>query len=85
MILFDALGVAASIGLFLQKKSKQAVQECPQYGDCLLIWRQFPDWGFQVTRGKRIWNFQGYQGNSMRNFQGLIKNEVEFSRVTKKK
>ena len=33
----------------------------------------------------RIWNFQGYQRNSMCNFQGLIKNEVVFPRVTKKK
>ena len=37
------------------------------------------------TGGLRIWNFQGYQRNSMWNFQGLIKNEVEFPRVTKKK
>ena len=37
------------------------------------------------TGGLRIWNFQGHQRNSMRNFQGLIKNEVEFPRVTKKK
>ena len=37
------------------------------------------------TGGLRIWNFQGYQRNSMWNFQGLIKNEVEFQRVTKKK
>ena len=33
----------------------------------------------------RIWNFQGYQKNSMWNVQGLIKNEVEFPVVTKKK
>ena len=33
----------------------------------------------------RIWNFQGYQRNSMWNFQELIKNEVEFTEVTKKK
>ena len=33
----------------------------------------------------RIWNFQGYQKNSMWNGQGLIKNEVEFPMVTKKK
>ena len=36
------------------------------------------------TGGLRIWNFQGYQRNSMRNFQGLIKNEVEFPKVTNK-
>ena len=36
-------------------------------------------------RGLTIWNFQGYQRNSMWNFQELIKNEVEFTRVTKKK
>ena len=35
--------------------------------------------------GLRIWNFQGYQRNSMWNFQELIKNKVEFPRVTKKK
>ena len=35
--------------------------------------------------GLRIWNFQWYQRNSMWNFQGLIKNKVEFPRVTKKK
>ena len=33
----------------------------------------------------RIWNFQGYQKNGMWNVQGLIKNEVEFPMVTKKK
>ena len=37
------------------------------------------------TGGLRIWNFQGYQNNSMWNFQGLIKNEVEFPGLTKKK
>ena len=36
-------------------------------------------------RGLKIWNFQGYQRNSMWNFQRLIKNEVEFPGVTKKK
>ena len=35
--------------------------------------------------GLRIWNFLGYQRNSMWNFQELIKNELEFPRVTKKK
>ena len=34
--------------------------------------------------GLRIWNFEGYQRNRLWNFQGLIKNEVEFQRVTKK-
>ena len=34
--------------------------------------------------GLRIWNFQGYQRDSMWNLQGLVKNEAEFSRVTKK-
>ena len=29
--------------------------------------------------------FPGVSKNSMRNFKGLIKNEVEFPRVTKKK
>ena len=29
--------------------------------------------------------FPGYQRNGMRNFQGLIKNEVGFPRVNKKK
>ena len=29
--------------------------------------------------------FPGYQRNNMWNFQGLIKNEVEFPKVTKKK
>ena len=37
------------------------------------------------TGGLRIWNFQVYQRNSMWDFQGLIKNEVEFPRVTKKR
>ena len=37
------------------------------------------------TRGLKIWNFKGYQRNSMGNYQGLIKNEVEFPRVAKKK
>ena len=36
-------------------------------------------------RWLRIWDFQGYQRNSMWNFLELIKNEVEFRRVTKKK
>ena len=36
------------------------------------------------NKGLRIWNFEGYQRNSMWNFQELIKNEVEFPRVTKK-
>ena len=36
-------------------------------------------------RGLRIWNFQEYQRNSMWNFQRLIKNKVEFPRVTNKK
>ena len=40
--------------------------------------------GRGVGRLLKIWNFQGCQ-NSMWNFQGLIKNEVEFPRVTKKK
>ena len=35
--------------------------------------------------GLRIWNFKGYQINSTWNFQGLIKKEVEFPSVTKKK
>ena len=35
--------------------------------------------------GLKIWNFQGHQRNSMGNFQGLIKNEMEFPRVSKKK
>ena len=35
-------------------------------------------WGYGISRG-------GYQRNSMWNFQGLIKNEVEFRWVTKKK
>ena len=39
----------------------------------------------QTRGGFRIWNFQGCQRNSMWNFQRLIKNEVEFPRVTKKK
>ena len=33
----------------------------------------------------KIWNLQGYQRSSMWNFQGLIKNKVEFPRVTKKR
>ena len=37
------------------------------------------------TRGFRIWNFQGYQRNSIWNVQELIRNEVEFPRVNKKK
>ena len=39
------------------------------------------------TGGFMIWNFQGYQRNNMQNFRmGLIiKNKVEFPRVTKKK
>ena len=32
-----------------------------------------------------IWNFQRYQRNSMWNFPGLVKNEMEFPRVIKKK
>ena len=36
-------------------------------------------------RWLRIWDFQGYQRNNMWNFLELIKNEVEFRRVTKKK
>ena len=32
----------------------------------------------------RIWNFQGYL-NSMGDFQRLIKNKVEFTRLTKKR
>ena len=36
-------------------------------------------------RGLRIWNLQGYQRNSVWNIQGLIKNEIEFPRVIKKK
>ena len=35
--------------------------------------------------GLRISNFQRYQINGMCNFRELIKNEVEFPRVTKKK
>ena len=37
------------------------------------------------TGGLRIWNFVGYQRNNIQNFLGLIKNEVEFPRLTKKK
>ena len=33
----------------------------------------------------RIWNFQGYLRNGKWNFQVLIKNNVEFPRVIKKK
>ena len=32
----------------------------------------------------RIWSFKGYRWTSMWNFQWLIKNEVEFQKVTKK-
>ena len=35
--------------------------------------------------GLRIWDFRGYQRKSMWNFLGLIKSEVEFPGVTKKK
>ena len=45
---------------------------------------EFINGGRGVGRLLKIWNFQGCQ-NSMWNFQGLIKNEVEFPRVTKKK
>ena len=41
--------------------------------------------GKNPNRGIRIWNFQEHQRNSMCNFRGLIKKEVEFQRVTKKK
>ena len=36
-------------------------------------------------RGLRIWNFHEYWGDSMWKFQGLMKNDVEFSGVIKKK
>ena len=35
--------------------------------------------------GLRIWNFRVYQRKSMWNFLGLIKSEVEFPGVAKKK
>ena len=35
--------------------------------------------------GEGVWNFLGYQKKSMWNFQKLIKNKLEFPRVTKKK
>ena len=35
--------------------------------------------------GLSIWNLQGYQRNIIWNFQGLIKKEVEFLRLIKKK
>ena len=38
-----------------------------------------------MEEGLSKWSFPGYQRNSMCDFQGLIKNEVEFSKVTKKK
>ena len=44
-----------------------------------------PEKSKQGGGGLRIWNFKGYQINSKWNFQGLIKKEVEFPRVTKKK
>ena len=59
------------------------------------IWRQWifiaiglfqkksKQWG--TGEGYGIWNFKGYKRNNMWNFQGLIKNKVEFPRVTMKK
>ena len=37
------------------------------------------------TEGAAIWNFLEYQKKSMCNFQELMKNKMEFQRLTKKK
>ena len=42
-------------------------------------------WGGGGGGRLRIWNFQGHQRNSMWDLRLLIKNKVEFARVTKKK
>ena len=57
-------------------------------GDNICTRRKKSLWGYSrkiQTGGLRIWNFKGYQINSTWNFQGLIKKEVEFPSVTKKK
>ena len=50
--------------------------------------RRYANWAIpekSQTGGVEVWNFQEYQGNSMQNFEGLIKNEVDFPRMTKEK
>ena len=59
--------------------------------DVLKAYVQVPKWAISEKNSNRdggrlrMCNFQEYQRNNMWDFQGLIKSEVEFARMTKKK